>query len=48
MAEPAVMQRLAELGFEPVRESPAEFAAYIEADLRRNTALLRAANFQPE
>jgi tripartite-type tricarboxylate transporter receptor subunit TctC len=48
MAEPAVVQRLAELGFEPVRESPAEFAAYIEADLRRNTALLRAANFQPE
>ncbi|WP_052388949.1 Bug family tripartite tricarboxylate transporter substrate binding protein [Belnapia moabensis] len=48
MAEPAVVQRLTELGFEPVQESPAEFAAYIESDLRRNTALLRAANFQPE
>ncbi|MBL6456546.1 tripartite tricarboxylate transporter substrate binding protein [Belnapia sp. T6] len=48
LAEPAVVQRLAELGFEPVQESPAEFAAYIAADLARNTALLRAANFQPE
>jgi tripartite-type tricarboxylate transporter receptor subunit TctC len=48
MAEPAVAQRLAELGFEPVRESPAEFAGYIAADVARNTALLRAANFQPE
>jgi tripartite-type tricarboxylate transporter receptor subunit TctC len=48
MAEPAVVQRLTELGFEPVRESPREFATYIEADLARNTALLRAANFQPE
>jgi tripartite-type tricarboxylate transporter receptor subunit TctC len=48
MAEPAVVRRLTELGFEPVRESPAAFASYIEQDVARNAALLKAANFQPE
>ena len=48
MREPQVIERLASLGFEPVTESPAEFVAYINADLRRSTALLRAARFNPE
>jgi tripartite-type tricarboxylate transporter receptor subunit TctC len=46
--EPAVVERLTSLGFEPVAESPEEFARYIEADVKRNAALLRAANYQPE
>ena len=48
MREPAVVERLASLGFEPVAETPAEFARYIEADVARNAALLRAANYRPE
>ena len=48
MADPAVVRRLTELGFEPVAESPEAFAAFIERDVAHNTALLRAANFQPE
>ncbi|MCK8782923.1 tripartite tricarboxylate transporter substrate binding protein [Roseomonas sp. NAR14] len=48
MFEPAVVKRLTELGFEPVAESPEDFARFIEADVARNTTLLRAANFQPE
>lgn len=48
MAEPAVIQRLTELGFEPVAESPEEFAAFILRDVAENAELLRAANFQPE
>jgi tripartite-type tricarboxylate transporter receptor subunit TctC len=48
MAEPATAQRLTGLGFTPVAESPAAFAAFIAADVARNAALLRLANFQPE
>lgn len=48
MREPDVTARLTALGFEPVAESPGEFARYIAADVARNTALLRRANFQPE
>jgi tripartite-type tricarboxylate transporter receptor subunit TctC len=46
--EPAVVERMTSLGFEPVVEGPAEFARYIEADVARSAALLRAANYQPE
>ncbi len=48
MAEPAVVRRLTELGFEPVAESPEAFASFIDRDVAHNAALLRAANFQPE
>lgn len=48
MADPAVVQRLTELGFEPVAESPEAFAAFILEDVARNAALLRGAGFQPE
>ena len=48
IAEPAVVRRLTEMGFEPVAESPAAFADFIAQDVARNAALLRAANFQPE
>ena len=48
MSEPATVQRLTTLGFEPVAESPAAFAAFIAADVARNAGLLAQAGFQPE
>jgi tripartite-type tricarboxylate transporter receptor subunit TctC len=48
MAEPATVERLAALGFEPVAESPAAFADFIARDVARNAALLAQAGFQPE
>lgn len=48
MREPAVVERLTGLGFEPVAESVAEAEAFIRADVARNAELLRLANFQPE
>ncbi len=48
MAEPAVIARLTGQGFEPVAEDLDQFAAFIIADVARNAALLRLANFQPE
>ena len=48
MREPAVVERLTGLGFEPVAESVAEVERFIAEDVRRNVALLRLANFQPE
>jgi len=39
--------RFAELGQVPVTGTPDDFARYIDADLARNAALLKAANFQP-
>jgi len=48
MREPAVVERLTGLGFEPVAESVAEAERFIAADVARNAELLRIANFQPE
>lgn len=48
MREPAVVERLTGLGFEPVAESVAEVERFITEDVRRNVELLRIANFQPE
>jgi tripartite-type tricarboxylate transporter receptor subunit TctC len=48
LREPAVVQRLTGLGFEPVAESVAEAERFITEDVRRNAELLRIANFQPE
>ncbi len=48
MHEPAVIQRLAGQGFEPVRETVEEAERFIVADVARNAELLRLANFQPE
>jgi tripartite-type tricarboxylate transporter receptor subunit TctC len=39
--------RFAELGQEPVTGTPEDFSRYIDADFKRNAALLKAANFQP-
>ena len=48
MREPAVVERLTTLGFEPVVGSPDEFARFIQADVERSSALLRAVNYQPQ
>ncbi|WP_424137875.1 Bug family tripartite tricarboxylate transporter substrate binding protein [Roseomonas chloroacetimidivorans] len=48
MRDPSVVERLTALGNEPVTETPAEFAAFIEADVRRNTEILQRARYQPE
>jgi tripartite-type tricarboxylate transporter receptor subunit TctC len=48
LREPAVVQRLTGLGFEPVAESVAEAERFITEDVRRNAELLRIANFGPE
>lgn len=48
LREPAVVERLATLGFEPVVGTPEEFANFIKADVARNTALLSTINYQPQ
>ncbi|BDG73600.1 Bug family tripartite tricarboxylate transporter substrate binding protein [Roseomonas fluvialis] len=48
LREPAVVERLTGLGFEPVAESVAEVERFIQGDVARNVELLRIANFQPE
>jgi tripartite-type tricarboxylate transporter receptor subunit TctC len=48
MREPAVVERLTTLGFEPVSGTAEEFGGFIQADVARNSALLRAINYQPQ
>ena len=48
MREPAVIERLTTFGFEPVVSTPDEFARFIQADVERSSALLRAINYQPQ
>lgn len=48
MFEADVTQRVATLGIEPLAESSADFAAFIQRDFTRSQDLLRIANFQPE
>jgi tripartite-type tricarboxylate transporter receptor subunit TctC len=43
----AASGRLDTLGIEAVTETPEEFANYIAKDVKRNSDLLKAANFQP-
>jgi tripartite-type tricarboxylate transporter receptor subunit TctC len=48
MREPAMIERLTTLGFEPVVGTAEEFARFIALDVARNSALLRAVNFEPQ
>lgn len=48
MREPAVIERLTTFGFEPVAGTADEFARFVQADVERNSALLRAINYQPQ
>jgi tripartite-type tricarboxylate transporter receptor subunit TctC len=38
---------VADLGIEPVAETPEEFARFIAAEVARDGELLRSANFKP-
>jgi tripartite-type tricarboxylate transporter receptor subunit TctC len=40
-------RRLADLGIEPVAETPEEFARFIAAEVARDGELLGSANFKP-
>ena len=40
--------RLAEVGVEPVSETPEQFASYMAAEVARNSELLKSVNFQPQ
>jgi tripartite-type tricarboxylate transporter receptor subunit TctC len=49
MREPAVIEKLATLGFEPVSSgTPEEFKALIKNDIERNAALLSSVKFEPQ
>jgi tripartite-type tricarboxylate transporter receptor subunit TctC len=48
VALPAVRERLAALGFEPVASTPAEFAARIQAEIAKWAKVIRDANIKPE
>lgn len=46
--DPEFTERLTALGVETVYDGPDAFRAFIAADVARNAALLKAANYQPE
>jgi tripartite-type tricarboxylate transporter receptor subunit TctC len=48
VALPAVRERLAALGFEPIASTPAEFAARIQAEIAKWAKVIRDANIKPE
>jgi hypothetical protein len=48
MQEPSVARWLTGMELEPVTQTIPEMQAYIEAEVRRNEELLRAADFRPE
>jgi tripartite-type tricarboxylate transporter receptor subunit TctC len=48
IAMPAVRERLAALGFEPIASTPAEFAARIQAEIAKWAKVIRDANIKPE
>lgn len=48
MREPAVIEKLKVLGFEPVTGTPEEFSRFIANNVTRNAALLSSINFQPQ
>jgi tripartite-type tricarboxylate transporter receptor subunit TctC len=45
--ELAASGRLGELGVEPVKETPEEFARFVVKDVNRNSDLLRSSKFEP-
>jgi tripartite-type tricarboxylate transporter receptor subunit TctC len=48
VALPAVRERLAALGFEPIASTPAEFSARIQAEIAKWAKVIRDANIKPE
>jgi tripartite-type tricarboxylate transporter receptor subunit TctC len=48
LAVPEMHKRLVALGFEPVGNSPAEFAAYIKAEIAKWAKVIKAAGIKAE
>jgi tripartite-type tricarboxylate transporter receptor subunit TctC len=48
LAEPAVRERLASLGFGPVGDTPEHFKAFVSEDIRRYGAMARLAGIEAE
>ncbi len=48
LAEPALNQRLVELGYEIIANSPAEYRAFIRTELAKWTEVVRQNNIKPE
>jgi len=48
VALPAVRERLAALGFEPIASTPAEFSTRIQAEIAKWSKVIRDANIKPE
>jgi tripartite-type tricarboxylate transporter receptor subunit TctC len=48
MVSPDVRERLATLGFEPVTDTPEQFAAWIESEIAKWARVIRAANIKIE
>jgi tripartite-type tricarboxylate transporter receptor subunit TctC len=46
LADPDVKKRFADLGVEAVSSTPAEFAAFIRAEMDKYTKLIREANIK--
>jgi tripartite-type tricarboxylate transporter receptor subunit TctC len=47
-ADPAFRERLAVLGADPVLDTPAEFKAFVAADIRKYQEMVRLAKIEPE
>ena len=48
LADPAILERFAQLGFEPTGGTPAEFAALVAAESLKWSKVIRDANVKPE
>ena len=48
LAEGALREKLADQGFEPVGDSPQEFAAYIKSEIAKWGKVIRDAGIRPE
>ena len=48
LRELAAARRLANIGVEPVYETPEQFARFMAAEVARNAQLLKSVNFQPQ
>jgi len=48
LGNPRVRERIAALGQEPVASTPAEFALFVRAEIRKYAEMVRAAGIQPE
>ena len=48
VADPAVRERFAQLGFEATGGTPAEFAAVVKSEAQRWSKVIRDANVKPE